>query len=220
MRQLENMNTIFNVVGRYNDHVIPMNQQGDPPIQMEVLQGQQIDTPTDLMDRMEDQAVSSTDVPLEFVQSTNSVDYATRFTMSNSKFLRKVYKRQSICQTHFSSIFRNAYNFEYKENDTSIKIMLPAPAFLAMTNSQTLVDNTTNYSKALSELVITQDVADRLKVDIDALKAEYVSLSVRRLLGTYVDFGQVDNAIYEAAHKLASNKLPAAEEGSEDEDEY
>src|SRR5574344_878164 len=93
MRQLENMNTIFNVIGKYNDHIIPMSQNGDTPITMDVLQGQNIETPNDLMDRMEDQAVNSTDVPLEFVNSTNNVDYATRFTMSNSKFLRKVYKR-------------------------------------------------------------------------------------------------------------------------------
>lgn len=192
MRQLENMNTIFNVVGRYNDHIIPMGQQGDPPIQMEVLQGQQIDTPTEMMDRMEDAAVSSTDVPLEFVQSTNQVDYATRFTMSNSKFLRKVYKRQRICQEHFTDIFRRLYNYEYLENEQSMKILLPAPSFLAMTNSQQLIDNVKNYATAIAEITCAGET--------DETKEEFINICVRNYLGTYVDFDQIDTMIAEARH--------------------
>lgn len=194
MRQLENMNTIFNVIGRYNDHIIPMGQSGDPPIQMEVLQGQNIETPNELMDRMEDMAVNSTDVPLEFVQSTNQVDYATRFTMSNSKFLRKIYKRQRICQEHFTEIFKNAYNFEYNENEQSIKILLPAPAFLAMTNSQQLIENIKNYANSISEIACSQYS--------DEVKEEFLNICVRNLLGTYIDFDNIDAMIAEARHAV------------------
>lgn len=198
MRQLENMNTIFNVVGRYNDHIIPMGQSGDPPIQMEVLQGQQIETPSELMDRMEDMSVNSTDVPLEFVQSTNQVDYATRFTMSNSKFLRKVYKRQRICQDHFTEIFKNAYNYEYNENEQSIKILLPAPSFLAMTNSQQLIENVKNYATAISEITCNQYG--------DEVKEEFINICVRNLLGTYIDFDNIDSMIDEARHAVELRK--------------
>ena len=188
MRQLENMNTIFNIIGKYNDHIIPMSQSGDAPIQMEVMQGQQIDTPTEMLERMEDAAVSSTDVPLEFVQSVNSVDYAARFTMSNSKFLRKVYKRQRVCQQHFTVIFRKLYNYEYNENDTTMKILLPAPAFLAMSNSQQLIDNVKNYAQAISEIVLKPD-------EDEAVKQEFLNTYIRNQLGTYIDFNQIDEMI-------------------------
>ena len=59
-----------------------MSQSGDPPITMEVMQGQQIETPTELMDRMEQDAVEATDVPLEFVNSIKQVDFASRFTVT------------------------------------------------------------------------------------------------------------------------------------------
>jgi hypothetical protein len=207
MRQLENMNTIFNVIGRFNDHVIPMSQSGDPPIQMEVLQGQQIDTPNELMDRMEDSAVSSTDVPLEFVQSTNAVDYATRFTMSNSKFLRKVYKRQRICQEHFTEIFRKLYNYEYGDNDQTMEVLLPAPAFLAMTNSQQLIDNVKNYANAIADITC----ADK----DDTVKTEFINICVRNFLGTYIDFNNIDSMISSAEHNVKVRPPEGGDEGGD-----
>ena len=137
---------------------------------------------------MEDAAVSSTEVPLEFVQSVNNVDYAARFTMSNSKFLRKVYKRQRICQNHFTLIFRKLYNYEYNENDTTMKILLPAPAFLAMSNSQQLIDNVKNYAQAISEIVLKPD-------EDEAVKQEFLNTYIRNQLGTYIDFNQIDEMI-------------------------
>lgn len=37
IRQVENMNNVLNVIGRFNDFVIPMNSSGDAPIQFEVM---------------------------------------------------------------------------------------------------------------------------------------------------------------------------------------
>ena len=36
MRQIESMNNILNIVGKYNDYIIPLGPSGDPPIQFEV----------------------------------------------------------------------------------------------------------------------------------------------------------------------------------------
>ena len=211
MRQLTNMNTIFNVIGKFNDHVIPVSQSGDHPIEFEVMQGQNIETPTDLMDRMEDMAVSSTDVPVEFVQSVNNVDYATRFTMSNSKFLRKVYQRQRICQKHFTEIFRKIYNFEYEENDMSVKILLPAPAYLSMSNTQQLIDNTKNYVNAINDIVLATEEDEKVK-------QTFVDLAMRNFLGTYVDFSMIDDLITEARLKAGEAKTdPDITDEGEDE---
>ena len=193
MRQLENMNTIFNVIGKYNDFIIPRNSSGEAPIEFEVMQGQTTETPTDLMDRMEEAAVIRTDVPYEAVQNMNQVDYAVRLTMSNSKFLRKVFKRQLICQKHFTKIFRNLYNFEYNENETSMEIRLPAPAFLTMTNSQQLFDNTKNFASAIADV----ELADQ-----DDLKPEFIRLYMRNCLGTYVDFNVISDTIEQAKQNI------------------
>ena len=195
MRQLENMNTIFNVIGKFNDFIVPKSPSGDTPIEFEVLPGQQTDTPTELMERMEEDAVNRTDTPYEFVNSVNQVDFATRFTMSNSKFLRKVFKRQMKCQRHFTQIFRKSYNFEYNENDSTLEVHLPAPAFLSMTNSQQLLDNTKNYATLLADIEIPdQD---------DEVKKEFIKLLMHNYLGgNYVDFDAIDRYIEQARQNV------------------
>lgn len=40
LRQMESLNHILNITGRYNDLVIPKNQSGESPIEFEVMQGQ------------------------------------------------------------------------------------------------------------------------------------------------------------------------------------
>lgn len=40
LRQMESLNHILNITGRYNDLVIPKNQNGESPIEFEVMQGQ------------------------------------------------------------------------------------------------------------------------------------------------------------------------------------
>lgn len=198
MRQIQSMNSILNIVGKYNDHVIPVGQSGDAPIQFEVMQGQEINTPSELMDRFENLAVEGTDVPYEFVQSVNQVDYATRFTMSNSKFLRKVYKEQRICQEAFSYIFTKIYNYEYNENEHGIKVILPAPAFLTMTNSEQLVNNTKNFVNAIIESEIPNES--------DEVKAEFSKIMIRNYLGSYIDYTKVDDAITKARLNVNFNK--------------
>ena len=193
----------------YSIHIFQLS--GDPPIRMEVMQGQQIDTPTDLMEKMEDMAVSSTDVPLEFINSVNSVDYAARFTMSNSKFLRKIYKRQRICQRHFTIIFRKLYNWEYKENDCTMKIVLPTPAFLALTNSQQLLDNTKNYASTICDIVLATEEDDKVK-------QEFMNLYLRNQLGTYIDFEQIDDMVVQARMNVEMTKNNSM--GTGDTDEY
>lgn len=197
MRQIQSMNSILNIVGKYNDHVIPVGQSGDAPVQFEVMSGQEVRTPSELMEQFKDDAVASTDVPYEFVQTVNQVDYATRFTMSNSKFLRKVYKEQRICQEAFSYVFTKIYNYEFGENERSIKIMLPAPAFLNMTNSEQLITNTTNYMNAITEVELANED--------DNVKNEFKRIMMRQNLGNYIDYDKVDNAILEAKMAVSAS---------------
>jgi hypothetical protein len=211
MRQLQSLNTIFNTIGKYNDFVIPVGQSGEPPINFEIMQGQTVETPTDLMDRMEEAAVIRTDVPYEAVQNMNQVDYAVRLTMSNSKFLRKVFKRQLICQKHFTKIFRNLYNFEYNENETSMEIRLPAPTYMTMTNSQTLIDNTKNFAQAIADI----ELADK-----DDLKPEFIKLLMHNYLGTYLDYDMIAELIEQAKQNMnkqatQDQDLSALDDGGE-----
>ena len=205
------MNNILNIVGRYNDFIIPLSQSGDAPIQFEVMQGQNIETPTDLMRQMEDDAVNATGVPLEFVNSSLQQDFATRFTMSNTRFLKTVFTRQRKTKRFFSAIYTKLYNYEYRENYNLIEVELPPPLYLIATNMQQMFDLISNQADKFSDTLL-YDKDDKIK---QAFKA----IHIKNALGTYMELDLISKEIEEAEVKVKSEENPATEDGENSGDE-
>lgn len=212
MRQLESMNNIFNIVGKYNDYIIPMGQSGEPPIQFEVMQGQQIETPTEIMEKMEEAAVNTV-MPIELVNSTMQQDFAIRYTMTNTRFLKSVNTRQRKTEKIFSNLYTKLYNYKFSENFVNIPIILPPPSYLIMNNNQQLFDNVnTNADK-----IIEVELFDKS----EEVKSEFKRLYVRDNLSTYINFDDVNRLVELAEVNIETRKEPKAEEDSgEDMEEY
>ena len=93
MREIENMNTVLNITGRFNDYVIPVGPSGDPPFSLKLCRDKEFNPNTELMDRLEEMAINSTDMPIEFIQNRmQSLDFAVQATTVNSKGSQKYYK--------------------------------------------------------------------------------------------------------------------------------
>lgn len=206
IRQMESMNTMLNIIGKYNDFVIPKNSQGEAPVEFEVMQGQEIQTPTDLMNKFEEDSLNALDVPLEWVNSVNQVDYAIRFTMSNVKFMRLVMKRQAIIQPKFTDIFTDIYNFEYGEHEHTIQVVLPPPTFISVTNGMQLIQNARDFATAVAEIEYPQDQNPN-----PGEKAEFIKVYVRQMLPSYIDTDLIDKIKAQAKLNIAT----APKEGEE-----
>lgn len=183
IRQMESINNILGILGKFNDFVIPVGPSGDAPINFEIMPGQQIDMPTELMNGLEESAVNSTDVPLEVVQASNQMDFAVRFSMTNSKFLRILFKRQSKCEVYYSDIVTKLYNYEYNEN-YQLVVSLPAPTFLTVMNGASLIQNAKSYIDAITEV----EMADAT----DAEKVLFQRKMLRYYLPTYINSDIID----------------------------
>ncbi len=210
IRQIENINNILNITGRFNDYVIPMGPSGEAPVQFEVMQGQSIEPPTELMNALEEMAVNSTDVPLEVVQARQQMDYAVHYTMTNSKFLKRVYKRQAICQLQrmFSGVLTKIYNLEYTEH-TNLKLQLPPPMFLNVTNTSQMITNAIEYGQNIANIVISDDEDDSIKSKI----TKHIQMSYLR---SFIDVDQINEIIQRARQeKAAEDEAKAAEEAQE-----
>ena len=207
VRQIESMNNILNIVGKYNDYIIPVGPSGDSPIQFDIMQGQDIQTPTDLMQQMEEAAVN-TIMPYELVNSTYQQDFATRYTMSNTRFLKTVMTRQRKVQRIFSKIYTPLYNYNFNQSYPEIKIILPPPLFLILQNNSQLLDNTTQMADKISEIEITGDDENN-----DKMKTEFKKLYVRKNLATYFDYNMIDRLIAQAKVNIETEKPPAVEDG-------
>lgn len=198
IRQIENMNHILNITGRFNDYVIPLGPSGDAPIQMEVMSGQNIDVKTDLMAILEEMAINSTDVPLELIQNRQSMDFAIHLTMTNSKFLRKVYNRQSKFQPFCSDIVTKLYNGEYNEHN-KLQVTLPPPMFLNVANTNQMMNNTKDLVLSISEFMMLDEPDEDVK---NLFQKELMMFH----LGSFLDLDKYKDCLYRAKQQAALNK--------------
>ena len=208
IRQIQNINNVLNITGRFNDYIIPRGADGNSPIEFEVMQGQQIESKTELLNLSEEAAINSTGVPLELIQSRQSPDYAMQLTMSNTKFLRFVYGRQSLFQQMIQPLLTKIYDIEYGTTD-SIDVTLPPPLFINVTNTNQLIVNTSDFCNSIVEIFMGDSQDDVIKAKVGKkLKAYY--------LGSYVNMGIINNAIEEAKQEKAKEDAEAAANDSGD----
>lgn len=205
LRQFQSINNVLNITGRFNDFFVPTTVGGDSPLSIDVIPGQQFSDNSEMKQQLREMAVTNVDVPFELIQTRQSVDYAMQLSMSNSKFLRKIFKRQSQYQDGFLSRFiSRLYSFEYNEN-VELKVQLPPPMFLTMANTNQLVDNTKAYIQSITEIEL-QDVED------EGLKTEYQDMLFKYYIGTQIDLSKHEMILQKAMAKVASERKPAEEE--------
>ena len=209
VRQIENINNILNIIGRFNDYVIPVNQSGESPVQFEVMQGQQIEPPTEIMDKLEEQAINSTDVPLEVINARMSMDFATHYTMSNTRFLRKVIKRQSICEETrmYSGLITRIYNLEYERNDV-LKLVLPTPLFLDVSNTSQIIQNVNDLCNNIAEAFLADEEDETIKNKfIKKVKMDYLS--------TYINIDKMNEYLTNAKIEAVRDRNGSTDQQSE-----
>ena len=199
IRQLENINNVLNITGRFNDYIIPRGSDGQSPVEFEVMQGQNVEIKTELLNILEEAAINPTGVPIEIIQNRQSPDYAMQLTMSNSKFLRFVYTRQSDFQEQMSTLYNKIYNIEYGTNDR-IKVILPPPLFINVTNTNQLITNTNEYCENIANIMMADE-------QDDMLKAKFAKLLKIHHLGSYLNMNVVTDLYNKAKHSSVEDMV-------------
>lgn len=200
IRQIENMNNILNIVGRFNDFIIPVGSSGDAPIQFEVMQGQDFQPKTELLETLENMAVNNI-VPIEILQASASMEFATQYTMTNIRFLRDVYKRQAITERPASKIMTSIYNSEYKEN-IKISVTLPTPVFLNYSNMTQIIDSISQFAEKLAQY----EYAGVIDEDVDAQKEMFIKFFIHDRLSTYIKINEIEDMKTRVKLELATRK--------------
>lgn len=201
IRQIENMNNILNITGRFNDFVIPVSQTGDSPVQFEIMPGQQFDINTDLYNMLEEMAVNSTGVPIELVQSRNQPDFATQFTSSSIKILRTVYTRQAVVEEFISPILSKIYNCEYAEQE-DIDVELPPPLILNVSNNSQIVQSNREYVNSIAEFEYEGEDGENVEKE----KAVFIRKMMRHMLSSYIKFNIIDTYKEEAKMEVTTQQ--------------
>ena len=172
LRQIENMNNIMNVTGRFNDLVIPQNANGESPVSFEIMPGQNVEVKTEFMNMLEEMAVNQTGVSLEMVNSRYQESTATHLTMSNSRFLIKVYARQKLYEPILSAIYTKLYQYEYNTNSI-IKVELPPPIMLNFTNTSQILSMSQELIQNIVQMKFGTTQNEQEKLAFTSLLMEY-----------------------------------------------
>lgn len=198
LRQIENMNNILNVTGRFNDLVIPQNTNGESPVNFEVLPGQNIEIKTEFMNMLEEMAINLTGVSLEMINTRLQEQTATHITMTNSRFLIKIHDRQVRYQDYLSEIFSKIYQIEYGVED-ELEVILPPPAMLNFTNTTQLVQAATDLIQNIVTMKLGSDMQN------EALKAELTSGLMNYYFKTFLPMEEIDKLYDQALMDVASD---------------
>lgn len=175
IREINNMNNMLNITGRYNDYVIPVGPSGERPIDFEIIPGQDIDTKPELMESLETMAINPIGVPLELIDMSRSIDYSRQLTTANGKFARHILKRQLATQQMFSDLISRIYNYHYGTSDV-LECLLAPPSHLTVTNITELLRSTQE----------TVDVYIDLEVSDDERSEPWVPIFKKNLMKHYI----------------------------------
>lgn len=203
MRSIENLNNLLNITGRFNDYIIPVGPSGDSPIQFEVMPGQQFEINQDLMNLLTEAAVNPI-VPLELIQMRMNPEFATQYTSSSLKLLRKTYRRQARLQKFISDIYTDIYMAEYEEFQ-HIECELPPPVFLSMVNTNQLLENTKQYVETIAEMEYEGDQSDT----VDQEKAIFKKKMINSILASYIKPSEIERCKEAAKFEISKTKEPS-----------
>lgn len=206
IRRFENMNNVLNIIGQFNDFIIPTNASGESPVQFEIMQGQNIDPQTELMQKLEDMAVDATTVPVEIVNARNSLDYAVQASMTSSKFLKTVISDQIITNAFFSRIMTQLYRAEYDDSKAIINVSLPQPSYLNTSNTSTMINNMNDMVQAITDSYSDDFTEEQKPLFMANIKKE--------MLRTYIDQDMVDRVAKQTKLQLAAKATN--DDGSDD----
>ena len=102
-------------------------------------------------------------------------------------FLKRV-ESVNFCHIYLQGEFRHKifrltpiYNYQYGTN-IEIKVTLPPPSFINVTNTNQLIDNTRNFVQSIVEVELANEEDDKLK-------NEYTLELFKHYIGTHIDIG-------------------------------
>lgn len=190
LRQIENMNNILNITGRFNDLVIPQSANGDQPVTMEVLPGQNIDVKSEFMQQLEEMAVELLGASMEMITGHyQNEQSATSVVQNNERLLIMIYQKQELFSRILAQIFTKVYQCEYNTSDI-LEVELPTPSQLKMQNLSQLLSTGND--------IIQNIVMMMAQNDNEFDKAIFTGKLMEYYFGSFLDMDKIKQ-IYEEA---------------------
>jgi hypothetical protein len=169
MDSIGDINTILNLnPGMFDNYYIP-TVNGEKPIEIDTLQGMDIDMNNEFLEFLKTSMMSGMGIPRTLIDETTQVDFARTVSSRNANFVRSVIKYQKRLTQPFTKLIRKLYENEYKYSGDkeseilsivdvkSIQVHFPSPATLNMTNITDQMQVVEQNSEFITNTLIPQD---------------------------------------------------------------
>jgi hypothetical protein len=169
MDSIGDINTILNLnPGMFDNYYIP-TVNGEKPIEIDTLQGMDIDMNNEFLEFLKTSMMSGMGIPRTLIDETTQVDFARTVSSRNANFVRAVIKYQKRLTQPFTKLIRRLYENEYKYSGDkeseissivdikSIQVHFPSPATLNMTNITDQMQVVEQNSEFIVNTLIPQD---------------------------------------------------------------
>ena len=139
---------------------------------------------------------------MEVIQARQQLDFATHYTMSNTRFLRKVFNLQAKFTKYANTLLTRIYDAEYDCND-SVQVELPPPMYLNLMNSSQMFQSANEHVENVTPLYI--DVDNEEAELVNMVKAKIKKFYLRSFLPDEALTRMVDQARMEYEVKKKEN---------------
>jgi hypothetical protein len=169
MDSIGDINTILNLNPGYFDNWYIPTVNNEKPIEIDTLQGMDVDMNNDFLEFLKQSMMSGIGIPRTLIDETSQVDFARTLSARNANFVRAVIKYQKRLTEPFTKMFRILYENEYKFNNDKesdllsfidlkdIYVNFPSPASLNMTNLTDQIQVADGNAEFISNTLIPPD---------------------------------------------------------------
>lgn len=188
-------NNVVNKVGSGSEEFIGMTKNGDKPIESEVIQGQQIDLDTPLMERFRKNYILETGVPAAMTNYLEEVDFAKSIETAHAEMNSNTCAYQLCCNSGHTELYRKLLKFSTNVPDeviSTVNFVLQEPKGTSNGASQDQVNNYQTLQEFLLKLVAgdnpdEKDEARKRNFLIELAKIYLPGVDIDRVLKLWKD---------------------------------
>ena len=154
---------LVNKLGVGAETYIPTGKSGERGIETEILQGQQVDLNTDLMDRLRKNYILGTGVPDAIMNYMNEADFAKSLELANTRFQGRVVSYQYDFNEGITELYKKLMRWSTDIDETDIDGFEFSFSPPKISNSQIksdFINNFQTYSEFIINMLIGQQNAD------------------------------------------------------------
>ena len=112
--------TLINKVGNGNEMYVPVGRSGERPIETDILQGQDVQLNSDLLEMLKNSYILATGVPAAIVNYLNEADFAKVVEQNNTKFNGRVVNYQLDFNNSITELYQKLLRWSTKIDENVI----------------------------------------------------------------------------------------------------